>query len=103
MDTFWLNNPTILLDKHQLTEIWPFQDLSIERKLNAITRLILILTFLGYLTTKSIKIVMTTAITLVVLVIIYKTQKKKAKESFQNITVSDKKIFKKIKIGRAHV
>ena len=45
MDTFWLNNPTILLDKHQLTEIWPFQDLSIERKLNAITRLILILTF----------------------------------------------------------
>ena len=64
MDTFWLNNPTILLDKHQLTEIWPFQDLSIERKLNAITRLILILTFLGYLTTKSMKIVMTTAITL---------------------------------------
>ena len=96
MVTFWLNNPTILLDKNQLTEIWPFQDLSIERKLNAITRLILILTFLGYLTTKSMKIVMTTAITLVVLVIIYKTQKKKAKEAFQNITVSDKKIFKKI-------
>ena len=57
---------------------------------------ILILTFLGYLTTKSMKIIMTTAITLVVLVIIYKTQKKKAKESFQNITISDKKIFKKI-------
>ena len=57
MDTFWLNDPTILLNKNQLTEIWPSQELSFERKLNAITRLILILTLLGFLATKSIKII----------------------------------------------
>ena len=44
MDTFWLNDPTILLNKHYLLEIWPDSELSMERKLNAITRLIILLT-----------------------------------------------------------
>ena len=80
MDTFWLNDPTILLNKNQLTEVWPSNQLSFERKLNAITRLIIVLTLLGFLATKSMKILVTTSITLVVLVIIYKNQKNKKKE-----------------------
>ena len=82
MDTFWLNDPTILLNKHYLLEIWPDSKLSLERKLNAITRLIIILTILGYISTKSLRILMTSAITLVVLVMIYKNQKVTA---FNNI------------------
>jgi hypothetical protein len=97
MDTFWLNDPTILLNKNQLTEIWPSQELSFERKLNAITRLILILTLLGFLATKSIKIIVTTSITLVVLVIIYKNQKNNKKEGFDSIkNTYNKKILKNV-------
>ena len=48
---FWLKKPSILLDKNELTEIWPHASLSLENKLNAITRLIIILSFLGYFLT----------------------------------------------------
>lgn len=89
MDTFWLNDPTILLNKHYLLEIWPDSELSMERKLNAITRLIILLTIIGYISTKSVRILMTSAITLVVLVMIYKNQKVEAyngiKEGFAPI------------------
>jgi len=97
MNTFWLNDPTILLNKNELTEIWPSQELSFERKLNAITRLILILTFLGFLATKSMKIILTTSITLVVLVIIYKNGKNKRKEPFNTIKNNyNKQILKNV-------
>ena len=97
MDTFWLNDLTILLNKHQLTEIWPSKELSFERKLNAITRLILILTFLGFLATKSMKILITTSITLVVLTMIYKNGKNKKQEGFDSIRDSyNKQILKNV-------
>ena len=40
--SFWLDNPNVLLNKNQITEIWPQDNFSLDRKLNAITRLILI-------------------------------------------------------------
>jgi hypothetical protein len=82
MSTFWLTNPSILLDKNELTEIWPTQSLSLERKLNAITRLVVILSFLGYFLTKSKNILITLGITLVMLVVVYKIQKRKVFENF---------------------
>ena len=82
---FWLKKPSILLDKNELTEIWPHASLSLENKLNAITRLIIILSFLGYFLTRSMNILITLGITLVVLVIVYKTQKKNIFENMEMI------------------
>ena len=42
-DTFWLNNPLILVDKKHITEIFPIGKLSYVAKLNALTRVIIIL------------------------------------------------------------
>jgi hypothetical protein len=69
---FWLNNPMVLFNKDKIMEIWPLQNMTIEEKLNGITRLVLLLTILGYLTTKNIKIIVTGAITLFSLVLLYK-------------------------------
>jgi hypothetical protein len=69
---FWLNNPMVLFNKDKIMEIWPSQNMTIEEKLNGITRLVLLLTILGYLTTKNIKIIVTGAITLFSLVLLYK-------------------------------
>ena len=55
-NTFWLNNPSILVDKNHITEIWPSNNLNYSEKLNAVTRAIIILSVLGYLMTKSTKI-----------------------------------------------
>ena len=49
MVSFWLQNPNALLNKNYITEIWPNSDFDLARKLNAITRLIMILAILGYL------------------------------------------------------
>ena len=44
MVEFWLNNPNILLNKDFISEIFPSKDFSLAQKLNAITRLIILLT-----------------------------------------------------------
>lgn len=69
---FWINNPMILFNKDKIMEIWPLENMTMEEKLNSITRLVLLLTILGYLITKNIKIIVTGAITLFSLVLLYK-------------------------------
>ena len=76
-NSFWLNDPTILFNKDYITELWPTEKMTLASKLNAITRVVVILSILGYLITHSVKIPISALITLVVLVIIYKTQKTK--------------------------
>ena len=53
-NTFWLNDPTILFNKEFITELWPVEKMSLASKLNAITRTVIILGFLGYLVTRSL-------------------------------------------------
>ena len=74
-EPFWLDRPAILLNKDRLTEIWPDKKMGFNQKLNALTRLIIVLTLLGYFATRSPKLPISAAITLVVVVIIYKTSK----------------------------
>jgi len=71
---FWINNPTILLKKEEIGKIWPIPTMNTEQKLNAITRLIILLTILGYLITKTFKIIITGIVTLVAIIILYKAQ-----------------------------
>ena len=92
--SFWLNNPTILFKQDNITQLWPTQTMTSEEKLNSITRLVLILTLLGYLFTRTIKIVITGAVTLAVIIILYKIQnvntskKISSKEAFMNMNTN---------------
>jgi hypothetical protein len=86
-NSFWLNNPSILVDKKHITKIWPSNDLNYTEKLNAITRCIIILAVLGYLMTKSTKILVSSFITIFIIALVYKVQKHK---------ISKKKITKKL-------
>ena len=79
VSTFWLDNPSILFNKKKIMEVWPQSKHSMADKLNAISRLVIMLTLLGYLFTRSMKLLATGAITLVVIVILYKSQKQKRK------------------------
>jgi hypothetical protein len=69
--SFWLNDPTILLKQEDITQIWPSQEMSSEEKLNAITRLVVILSLLGYLVCKTYKIVLTGLVTVAAIVLLY--------------------------------
>ena len=76
---FWLNEPTILFDKKQITEIWPNPNMSNMEKLNAISRFVIIASLLGYLITLNIGIIFVGIITLAVIAILYHVQSNKAK------------------------
>jgi hypothetical protein len=90
MTTFWVNDINILFNKQSLTEIWPLPTMSNEEKLNAITRLVLVLTVLGYLLTGNGKIILSAVITIACIVFLYKTQKSKAHEiKLQNTNIKE--------------
>lgn len=74
---FWFNEPTILFNKDYITQLWPTINMSYDEKLNAISRLIIILTFLGFIFTSSIKFILIGIITLIVIYILFKTHKHK--------------------------
>ena len=87
---FWSNDPTIIMNKDYILEVWPAQKMTFEQKLNAISRLIIILTILGFIFTMSAKILLVGIITLIVIFALYKTRKQKVtKEMFQNRTTEN--------------
>ena len=57
--------------KNTLFEIWPNQQMCYERKINAMSRLIIILTILGFILTRSVKIIIVGFITLIVIYLFY--------------------------------
>ena len=79
VSAFWLDNPNILFNKTKIMEIWPQSKYSFAGKLNAISRLVILLTLLGYLFTRTFIILVTGAVTLLVIAILYKTQNQKQK------------------------
>ena len=75
-DIFWANNPTILINKEHIMEIWPTSSMHYVAKLNAITRLTIILTVLGYMSEKSSRVLMVGVATIVLILIIHLHYKK---------------------------
>lgn len=94
---FWTNDPTILLNKDYIFELWPTPNMCYNQKLNAITRLIAILTIVGFAITMSVKILFVGVATIAAIFALYKMQKQKITpqilaEGFSNQTTinSDK-------------
>ena len=48
---FWFNDPIILFNKESILEIWPTQQMTFETKLNAISRLVIFMSLLGFIFT----------------------------------------------------
>lgn len=93
MTTFWTKDPTILFKSEYVNQLYPLASMTPEEKLNAVSRLVILLTILGYLLTRTLKIVVTGVITLVVIVILYNiskntkptNNKQKSIEKFDNM------------------
>lgn len=102
---FWTKDPSVLFNSEHIGKLLPQSNMTTEEKLNAITRLVIILTILGYLISQTIRIVVTGLITLGVIIILYNMkdnnqQKQKIKtlstgenegkkENFSNMKVYD--------------
>ena len=73
----WSNDPTILFNKDYIFELWPNTNMCYERKINAVTRLIIIITVLGFILTKSTKLLIVGIITIALIFALYKMRKPK--------------------------
>jgi ABC-type multidrug transport system fused ATPase/permease subunit len=83
---FWSSEPKILIDPEYLSECWPTKHMQPDQKLNALSRLIIALTIVGFIFTQSVKIVMIGATTLLLIFLLYRYKKSKnhsIKEMFQ--------------------
>jgi hypothetical protein len=80
--SFWLYNPNILFKSGEISNIWPTNDMSFAEKLNAISRLVILLTLFGYLFTKNNKILLSGLVTLGTIIFLYEIKKQKNKEGF---------------------
>jgi len=90
---FWINEPTILFNKEYILELWPTNSMCYEQKLNAITRLIILITILGYILTMSQRILIIGAITLFIIFILYNMRKQKlTKEILENFELQGNEV-----------
>jgi hypothetical protein len=81
---FWSNDLTALLNKDSIFELWPASNMSIEQKLNAITRLIIVLTILGFIFTQNLNILFVGVITIAVIYLLYNSKKQKISKDILN-------------------
>lgn len=86
MVEFWFYKPDILLNKNYITEIWIQDNMSLEQKVNALTRLIILLNLVGFFIYNHIFFIGLLFIFLIVIYLFYKEKKE---------TFSDYKHFKK--------
>jgi hypothetical protein len=80
---FWFDNPNILLNPMYVYEFFPSESMTYEQKLNAITRVVLVLTILGFVMTQKLRILIIGFITIVAILILYHSQKKTTKGGFK--------------------
>ena len=94
---FWLSDPTILLNQQHILELWPNRTMDKNAKLNAISRLIILLTILGLLFTREVKILITGIITLVVIVLVHRIQTKPIKKVVNTEAFTDAGLYELVK------
>ena len=68
---FWGNHPEVLLNKNEMLELWPTPEMSYDSKLNAITRLVILLTIIGFIFTFSLQLFFIGMITILLIYFLY--------------------------------
>ena len=81
---FWTNDPTVLFNKEYLFELWPTTNMCYEQKLNAITRLVILITILGFISTTSTRILVVGFLTLAVIFALFSMRKQKITNQMLN-------------------
>jgi hypothetical protein len=90
---FWSNDFTVLFNQQYIFEICPSASMSYEEKLNSITRLVILITFIGYFLTRDLRVFFSGCIILFIIYVLYKTHYQydavnMFKENFDNSNIN---------------
>jgi len=69
---FWSENPNILLHREYAFEFFPTEDMTYNQKLNAVSRVVILLTLLSFVFTQNFRILFICAITLVAIYLLHR-------------------------------
>jgi hypothetical protein len=83
--SFWVNNPSVLFERSHITQLWPLPNMKSGQKLNAITRLVILLTLVGFIYSGRVAILITGIVTLAILVGLYYIQKRKDQDKEEGL------------------
>lgn len=72
---FWFNDPIILFNKQSILQVWPTQQMVFEAKLNAISRIVILMSVLGFIFTGNWNLIIIGIITLALILTLYKLRK----------------------------
>lgn len=75
---FWVDNPNVLFYPRHVHEFFPVESMHYNQKLNAVSRLIILLTLVGFLFVRNLRIIWIGAICLLAIFLIYYTQNRNA-------------------------
>ena len=94
-EKIWYEKPSLLFSINSITELYPKENMTHEQKINAITRLIMILTFIGFVFLNNTNILISGLIAIAILIFLYNIMKKqsvsnKMRETFTNTNAYDK-------------
>ena len=95
--TFWINEPTILFRADTISQLWPTKEMTMDENLNAITRLTIILSCLGYLISKNYRIVIAGTITIFAIIILKyskRSDEQNSLEGYSNLRQAQKDLKK---------
>lgn len=82
---FWTNDFTIIFNRESLFQLWPTQDMNFEAKLNAISRLVILMSILGFIFTRNLSMIVIGILTLAIIFTLYKFRKQTlVAEGFKN-------------------
>jgi hypothetical protein len=73
---FWTENPNILFYPDQMYELFPVANMNYNQKLNSITRLVILLTIVGFLFVRNMRIIWIGAVCLLAIFLLQYTQNK---------------------------
>ena len=83
---FWTENPNILLNPAHLTEFFPSEDMSYNQKMNAITRMIIILTVAVYLVTNTFRSVAFGALSVFAIYLVHYYHESDKRDAFTGLS-----------------
>ena len=88
MTTFWIYEPKILIDPENIREVWPTKNDTYENNLNAVTRLVIVLTIVGYVLSNKTNILFSGIISIMAIIILFFTRKNKPAEKRSQMRMS---------------
>ncbi len=83
---FWSKNPNVILHKDYLMEFFPTEDMSFNQKLNAVTRMIMLLTLVTFAYTRTTQILIVGAVSIFFIFLLH--QYRKPDEGFDDMDAS---------------